>query len=69
MHIEPHLNARNMTQNRADAAVDDMYPFHAEVSVFGSEMRKIFFVTQIVLLSNERRVSVNEVMQEMDRLI
>jgi hypothetical protein len=69
IRIEPHLNARNMTQNRAATVVDDMYPFHAEVSVFGSVIKKMFFTMQIVVLSDDHRVSINEVMQEMDRLI
>jgi hypothetical protein len=69
IRIEPHLNARNITQNRAATVVDDMYLFHAEVSVFGCEIKKMFFTTQIVVLSDDGRVSINEVMQEMDRLI
>jgi hypothetical protein len=67
MHIKPHRNARNIHQNHVGAAVyDDLSPFHAEVSV---EIRKMFFTMQIVVLSDEHRVSIDEVMQEMDRLI
>jgi len=66
--IKPHLQARNII-NPQHGIVNDAYPLHADTAVFGSAIRKVSLMTQLVTLKDNTILHLNDVIQELDRLL
>ena len=67
--IEPHLQMRNIVLPNDNGIDDDSYPFFANTDIFGSTISQINLNTATVILTNNERKSIQEVMGELDRLI
>jgi len=67
--IEPHLQMRNIVLPNDNGIYDDSYPFFANTDIFGSTISQINLNTATVILTNNERKSIQEVMGELDRLI
>lgn len=69
MQLEPHLLMRKIARRNEPEMGDDSYPLFADTDVFGSTIAEINLGMEMVTLQNNNQKSIQEVMDELDRLI
>jgi hypothetical protein len=66
--LERHFMDRRIT-NSHRTLIDDTYPLYATTSVFGAEIKTINLTAKQVVLSDGRTISINDICNEIDRLL